>query len=69
MVSGPLLRPPEEGADTAVWLAAATPAPQTGRFFHDRRARPEHYLPFTRDSNRERQSLWQYCADAIGLDH
>ena len=63
MVSGPLLRPPEEGADTAVWLATLPDDGPTGR------ARPEHYLPFTRDSNRERQSLWQYCADAIGLDH
>ena len=69
IVTGPLLRSPEEGADTAVWLAATTPAPPTGRFFHDRRPRPEHYLPFTRESDRDRQSLWRYCADAIGLDN
>jgi NAD(P)-dependent dehydrogenase (short-subunit alcohol dehydrogenase family) len=67
MVTGPLLRSPEEGADTAVWLAATTPAPPTGRFFHDRRPRPEHYLPFTRESDRDRQSLWRYCMDAIGI--
>ena len=69
MLTGPLLRSPEEGADTAVWLAATTPAPPTGRFFHDRRPRPEHYLPFTRESDRDRQSLWRYCADAIGLEN
>lgn len=67
-ITGPLLRSPEEGADTAVWLAATTPAPPTGRFYHDRRIRPEHYLPFTHDSDRDRQTLWQYCANAIGLD-
>ena len=69
MITGPLLRSPEQGADTAVWLAATTPAPPTGRFFHDRRPRPEHYLPFTRESDRDRQPLWRYCADAIGLDN
>ena len=68
-VTGPLLRSPEEGADTAVWLAATTPAPPTGRFYHDRRPRPEHYLPTTGDSDRERQTLWQYCAEAIGLHY
>jgi NAD(P)-dependent dehydrogenase (short-subunit alcohol dehydrogenase family) len=67
-LTGPLLRSPAQGADTAVWLAAATPAPPTGRFWHDRRPRPEHYLPLTRDSDRDRQRLWRYCADAIGLD-
>ncbi len=67
-ITGPLLRSPEEGADTAVWLAATTPAPPTGRFFHDRRIRSEHYLPFTRDNDQVRQSIWEYCADAIGLE-
>lgn len=68
MLTGPLLRSPAQGADTAVWLAATTPAPPTGRFWHDRRPRPEHYLPLTRDSDRDRQRLWRYCARAIGLD-
>ena len=67
-VTGPLLRTPEEGADTAVWLAATHPAPPTGRFWHDRRPRPEHYLLSTRSSDDARERLWQYCADAIGLD-
>jgi dehydrogenase/reductase SDR family member 12 len=67
-VTGPLLRTPEEGADTALWLAATTPAPPTGRFWHDRRPRPQHYLPLTRYGEHDRELLWQYCADAIGLD-
>jgi len=69
ILTGPLLRSAEEGADTAVWLAATRPAPPSGRFFHDRRPRPEHYLPFTRESDRDRQSLWRYCEEAIGLDN
>jgi len=69
MLTGPILRTPEEGADTAIWLAATQPAPPTGRFFHDRRPRPEHYLPLTRYGDRDRQHLWRYCAYAVGIDN
>ncbi|MDT5410797.1 MAG: hypothetical protein QOG14_3017 [Mycobacterium sp.] len=41
---------------------------ETGRFWHDRGPRPERYLPFTRKSDRDRRQLWEYCADAIGID-
>jgi dehydrogenase/reductase SDR family protein 12 len=68
-LTGPLLRSPEEGADTAVWLAATTPAPETGRFWHDRRTRPEHYLPVTRSGDRQTDRVWLYCADAIDLEN
>lgn len=68
-LTGPLLRSPAQGADTAVWLAATTPAPPTGRFWHDRRPRPEHYLPFTEESDRDRTQLWHYCARAVGLEN
>lgn len=68
MLSGPMLRGPAEGADTAVWLAATKPAPPTGQFWHDRRPRPEHYLSFTREKDRDRELLWRYCADAIGIE-
>jgi NAD(P)-dependent dehydrogenase (short-subunit alcohol dehydrogenase family) len=67
-LTAPLLRTAEQGADTAIWLAATRPAPPTGRFWHDRRSRPQHYLLSTRrygDDSRER--LWRYCAQAIGL--
>jgi dehydrogenase/reductase SDR family protein 12 len=69
MLTGPLLRTPAEGADTAVWLAATRPAPPTGGFWHDRRPRPEHYLPLTRYGDRDRQRVWQYCADAVGIEN
>jgi dehydrogenase/reductase SDR family member 12 len=67
-LTGPLLRSADEGADTAVWLAAAEPAPPSGLFWHDRRQRPEHYLFSTRSSDDARDRLWRYCADAVGLD-
>lgn len=67
-ITGPLLRTPAEGADTAIWLAATDPAPPTGRFWHDRRPRPEHYLPLTGYSERDRDVVWRYCAGVIGLD-
>ena len=62
-VIGPILRSPDEGADTAVWLLAARRAGDTtGLFWHDRRPRPTSYLPFTRNSADEAQRLWDYCA-------
>ena len=55
----PLLRTTQQGADTFVWLAAAdAPVRCTGRFWHDRRRRPQHYLPITRESGAERRALW-----------
>lgn len=60
----PLLRTPEQGADTTVWLAAASAAVcGTGRFWHDRRPRPEHYLRRTRESAAERAQLWERCRE------
>ncbi len=45
-LAGPLLRTPEQGADTIVWLATAGPARLgSGRFWHDRRPRAEYLLP------------------------
>lgn len=62
-VTRPLLRTPQEGADTIVWLgAAAEPGLTSGRFWHDRRARPTHLLPWTRETERDRARLWESCA-------
>ena len=41
----------------------------TGRFRHDRRNRPEHYLPLIRSGDRDREFVWQYCARAIGIEN
>ena len=65
-VVGPLLRTPEEGADTIVWLAAAPDAADlSGLFFLDRRAAGEapaapHAAP---DETREAARLWRLCAE------
>lgn len=65
---GPALRTPEQGADTAVWLAATEPAPPGGRFWHDRRTRPEYFLPCTGHDADDLDRIWRYCAAAIGID-
>jgi NAD(P)-dependent dehydrogenase (short-subunit alcohol dehydrogenase family) len=64
---GPLLRSAREGADTAVWLAAADEPGRTTRlFWQDRGRRPTHALPWTRDTEDQRARLWRYCVEAIG---
>jgi NAD(P)-dependent dehydrogenase (short-subunit alcohol dehydrogenase family) len=65
-IVGPLLRTPEQGADTIVWLAAAPDAAElSGLFFLDRRARPKHRLRRTRrpDAGREAARLWRLCTE------
>jgi dehydrogenase/reductase SDR family member 12 len=63
----PLLRTPEQGADTIVWLGAADePARSTGRFWHDRRPRPTHLLPWTRETQQDRERLWAQCVRLSG---
>lgn len=67
-VTGKLLRTPEQGADTIVWLGAAhAPAGRTGLFWHDRRPRPTHRVPWTHESPEDRQRLWDICRERAGL--
>jgi hypothetical protein len=60
----PILLTPEQGADTIVWLAATPPEHLgTGRFWHDRRPRPEYLLPWTRDKDpAAARKLWDHLA-------
>lgn len=47
-LAGPILRDSHQGADTAVWLAGATPTEAPGGcFYEDRRARPKAKIPGT----------------------
>lgn len=63
----PILRSPEEGADTILWLVATDePTVETGRFWHDRSVRPTHYVPWTRESECDRQALWALCRKVAG---
>ena len=64
---GRLLRDPESGADTVVWLAATLPPPCGGLFWQDRAPRPEHYLPNTREQPGDARRVWAYVLDAVGL--
>jgi dehydrogenase/reductase SDR family protein 12 len=54
-----VLRTPDEGADTIVWLAATRPS--TPAFWFDRAVAPEHVLPWTRgapaDASAEEDAL------------
>jgi NAD(P)-dependent dehydrogenase (short-subunit alcohol dehydrogenase family) len=52
----PLLRTPEQGADTIVWLGSADVPP--GRLWHDRAERPPYRLPWTRETAEDRERLW-----------
>ncbi len=67
---GGVLRTPEEGADTLVWLAVDPGAPleTSGRFWLDRRPRPTHRLASTRraDTPGERARLWAWCEEKSG---
>lgn len=63
----PLLRTPEEGADTAVWLAATAATLPSGRFWADRKVRPEHYLRRTHYTPDEAWRLWLFCREAAGI--
>lgn len=53
----PILRTPEQGADTITWLVATAARPPTGRFYFDRRPRPEHLVRGTRTDPEVRQTL------------
>jgi len=67
-VMGPLLRSPSAGADTIVWLAgSADAAKSTGEFWHDRRPRPKHRVPWTRETPEEKSRLFTMCERLSGL--
>jgi len=66
-VMGPLLRTPQQGADTIVWLAAADePGRSSGGFWHDRRRRPTERLPGTRTSAADAARLLDACRTLAG---
>lgn len=59
----PLLRSPEQGADTAVWLSWSTDVDAPGGdFWLDRRRRHTVALPWTRSTRRAVADLWDAVA-------
>jgi dehydrogenase/reductase SDR family member 12 len=63
-LSRPVMRTPDEGADTIAWLAGAPEAVSTsGLFWQDRHPRPPTYrLGPGPDDQATRQQLWDYVA-------
>ena len=68
-VTKPLLRSPEAGADTIVWLAVADrPGAEPGRLWMDRRPRPEHRVPWTHSEPGESALLYDACAELADFE-
>lgn len=68
-VMRPLLRSPEQGADTIVWLAASEEAgSMTGQLWFDRRRVATHLTERTRESSRERNQLWENLVEVTRSD-
>jgi NAD(P)-dependent dehydrogenase (short-subunit alcohol dehydrogenase family) len=65
-VMRPLLRTPEQGADTVVWLASTGEAlGSTTSFWLDRRRRSEHRVPWTRGGD-DGEAPWTLCQERTG---
>ena len=64
----PLLRTPEQGADTLLWLAVnpRVVEHESGQFWFDRRPRDTHRLGFGKSNEAERASFWKLCCDLSG---
>jgi dehydrogenase/reductase SDR family protein 12 len=66
MLTRPILRTPEEGADTVVWLLAAPVLdPATGGFWMDRTPRPTHYLGRHQETEADRGRFWEFCGRVV----
>ncbi|MBK8599074.1 MAG: SDR family NAD(P)-dependent oxidoreductase [Holophagales bacterium] len=64
-----ILRSPDEGADTVVWLAASRAAGRpSGLFWFDRAPAATTPLPGTLERAEERGRLWEALVGAAGLD-
>lgn len=67
-IARPILRTAEQGADTIVWLgSAAEPGSTTGLFWQDRRPRPTHLFGLNKETEADRQRLWDLCVELAGL--
>lgn len=62
----PLLRTPQQGADTVLWLATSGEGgEQSGRLWHDRAVRPEYRLNRTIETAEERNRLWAQLTETV----
>lgn len=61
-----ILRSPEQGADTVLWLAVAPHlAGQSGSFWFDRERASTHPLARTRETAEDRARLWTLVSDQV----
>jgi NAD(P)-dependent dehydrogenase (short-subunit alcohol dehydrogenase family) len=68
-VMRPFLRTAQQGADTMVWLTAAPePGARSGELWFDREVVPKHLLDRTRESESDRQELWDRLVTVTGSD-
>ncbi len=67
-LTAPILRTPEQGADTIAWLALAPLRGPSGRLWHDRRARSLHRRPGTRAPSGEAARLWERVSRDVGME-
>lgn len=61
----PILRDAESGSDTTVWLSATEPAPAPATLWHDRVARPTHFMARTRTGDLERRRMWNWVQEQL----
>lgn len=60
-----ILRTPEQGADTIVWLAVCPhPGGESGAFWFDRRRVSARIVPGTTETAEQRERLWRQCCEA-----
>ncbi len=68
-VMRPLLRTPEQGSDTIVWLAVAPePVEDPGKLWFDRARVDEHLIESTREGPEDRDALWEGLVELTGSD-
>jgi NAD(P)-dependent dehydrogenase (short-subunit alcohol dehydrogenase family) len=66
---GPILRTPDQGVDTTVWLGSAEPRPvPDGALWLDRHRRRSVYLPRTSVTSADATRLWRWCVSTAGID-
>jgi dehydrogenase/reductase SDR family member 12 len=65
----PLLRTPDQGVDTTLWLAAADePLAHNGALWLDRHRRRTTYVPGTGTAADEADRLWAWCRSHADID-
>lgn len=62
-ITRPLLRTPEQGADTIIWLAInpSLEHADSGKFWFDRKIRPTHRFKKTQNTPEEIRQFWETC--------